>query len=74
MFIQLDFNFECHQEVGQEWDLLHLYIENNIDWIEMYRLNNVNNLSMEYHGKVWLHWLKQHITMEVPKLHKGKYI
>ena len=32
----LNFNFYCHQAVGQEWDAVHLYIEKNIDFIESY--------------------------------------
>ena len=34
----MNFNFYCHQEVGREWDAIHLYIANNIYlmkvWIE----------------------------------------
>ena len=30
------FNDYCHQEVGQEWDAIHLYIANNIDWMKVW--------------------------------------
>ena len=31
----MNFNFYCHQVVGQEWDAIHLYIANNLDWMKV---------------------------------------
>ena len=30
------FNGYCHQTVGQEWDAIHLYIANNLDWMKVW--------------------------------------
>ena len=46
-----------------------MYTSKKILTRSSYGLNNVNNMVMEYHRKVWLHWLKQHIAMEIPILH-----
>ena len=31
----LNLNDYCHQEVGLEWDAIHLYIANNLHWMEV---------------------------------------
>ena len=28
--------FYCHQVVGREWDALHLYIANNLEWMKVW--------------------------------------
>ena len=30
------FNGYCHQTVGREWDAIHLYITNNIEWMKVW--------------------------------------
>ena len=32
----LNFNFYCHQAVGRDWDAIHLYIANNLDWMKVW--------------------------------------
>ena len=32
----LNFNVYCHHAVGREWDAIHLYITNNLDWMKVW--------------------------------------
>ena len=31
----MSFNVYCHQAVGREWDAIHLYIANNLDYMKV---------------------------------------
>jgi hypothetical protein len=52
----------------------YIYTSQTILIGRRYGLNDVNNIVKDYHGKVCLHWLKQHTAMDIPILHKGKSI
>ena len=43
------FNDYCHQAVGQEWDAIHLYIANNIDWMKVW----IERCTQSGHGISW---------------------
>ena len=32
----MNFDFYCHQAIGWEWDAIHLYIANNLDWMKIW--------------------------------------
>ena len=43
------FNDYCHQAVGQEWDAIHLYIANNLDWMKVW----IEQCKLSGHGISW---------------------
>ena len=43
------FNDYCHQEVGREWDAIHLYIANNLDWMKVW----IKRCEQSGHGISW---------------------
>ena len=43
------FNGYCHQTVGREWDAIHLYITNNLDWMKVW----IERCSKSGHGISW---------------------
>ena len=45
----MNFNVNCHQEVGREWDAIHLYITNNIDWMKVW----IERCEQYGHGISW---------------------
>ena len=45
----LNFNFYCHQAVSREWDALHVYIANNIDWMKVW----IERCEQSGHGISW---------------------
>ena len=45
----MNFNFYCHQAVGQEWDAIHLYIANNLDWMKVW----IERYEQAGHGMSW---------------------
>ena len=45
----LNFNVYCHQEVGREWDAIHLYIANNIYLMKVW----IERCEKSCHGISW---------------------
>ena len=45
----LNFNVYCHQVVDREWDAVHLYIANNIDWMKVW----IERCKQSGHGISW---------------------
>ena len=45
----MNFNFHCHQAVGREWDAIHLYITNNLDWMKVW----IERCEQSGHGISW---------------------
>ena len=45
----MNFNFYLHQAVGREWDAIHLYIANNIDWMKVW----IERSEQSGHGISW---------------------
>ena len=43
------FNDNSHQAVGQEWDAIHLYITNNLDWMKVW----IERCKQSIHGISW---------------------
>ena len=43
------FNGYCHQTVGREWDAIHLYIANNLDWMKVW----IERCKQSGHGISW---------------------
>ena len=43
------FNDYCHQAIGREWDTIHLYIANNIDWMKVW----IERCEQLGHGISW---------------------
>ena len=69
----LNFNFYCHQAVGQEWDAIHLYIAKNIDWMKVW----IERCAQSSHGISWegvASLVKSTLVMEIQILQKGKSI
>ena len=45
----MNFNFYCHQVVCREWDAIHLYIANNLDWMKVW----IERCEQYGHGISW---------------------
>ena len=45
----LNFNVYCHDVVGREWDAIHLYITNNLDWLKVW----IERCKLSCHGISW---------------------
>ena len=45
----MKFNVDCHQAVGREWDAIHLYITNNLDWMKVW----IERCEQSGHGISW---------------------
>ena len=45
----LNFNVYCHQAIGREWDAIHLYITNNLDWMKVW----IEQCKQSGHGISW---------------------
>ena len=45
----LNFNVYCHHVVDREWDAIHLYITNNIDWMKVW----IKRCKLLGHGISW---------------------
>ena len=45
----MNFNFYCHQADGREWDVIHLYITNNLDWEKVW----IERCEQSGHGISW---------------------
>ena len=45
----MNFNFYCHQAVGREWDEIHLYTTNNLDWMKVW----IKRCEQYGHGISW---------------------
>ena len=43
------FNDYCHQAVGREWDAIHLYTTNNLEWIKVW----IERCKQSSHGISW---------------------
>ena len=46
----MNFNFYCHQAVGQDWDAIHLYITKNLDWMKVW----IERCKQSGHGISWV--------------------
>ena len=60
--------------VAQEWDELHLHIENNLDWMNVWIEICKNIMKVGYHGNDCLNWLEKLVITKMPMLRKGKLI
>ena len=45
----MNFNVYCHHAVGREWDAIHLYIANNLDWMKVW----IERCEQSGHGISW---------------------
>ena len=45
----MNFYFYFHQAIGQEWDTIHLYIANNLDWMKVW----IEQCEQYGHGISW---------------------
>ena len=44
-----NFNDYCYQAVGREWDAIHLYISNNLEWMKVW----IERCEQSGHGISW---------------------
>jgi hypothetical protein len=51
--------------VAQDWDALHLYIANNLDWMKVWIDRCKESHGVGYHGKNYLNWLEKLVVMEI---------